>query len=224
MEETLLVLKPDAVLRRFAGVEALKILLSKGFTFLAFREMLVPKKLAQKHYAVHEGKSFYSWLINFIASGPVVAMRVEGENVIQCIRDVLGSTLAQKASPTSLRGKYGIYGGINVAHASDSQQTASEEIRLWEQQVELTRSPAELVIKQIDSYIKLYSSKKLSDRTLELRAACLGIAEGRINDKTGEDTISRLLREEVLKGDTKYLKGFSAAVLQTCMMDRTKKD
>lgn len=224
IEETLLVLKPDAVLRRFAGVEALKILLPRGFNVLAFREMLVSKKLAQKHYAVHEGKSFYSWLIKFITSGPVVAMRVEGEDVIQEIRKILGSTFAHKAEPTSLRGKYGIYGGINVAHASDSQQTASEEIGLWEREVKLTRSPAEWVTKQIDSYMKVYDSKKSSDHTRELRAVCIGIAEDRINEKTGKSEISKLLSEEVLKGDRKYLKGFSDAVLETCLMDRTKKE
>lgn len=221
-EETLLVLKPDAVLRRFAGVEALRILRSRGFSVLAFREILVSKKLAQKHYAVHEGKPFYGWLIKFITSGPVVAMRVEGENVIQDIRGALGSTLAQKADPASLRGKYGIYGGINVAHASDSQQTASEEIELWEREVKLTRASAESVMKQMESYIKLYASKESSDRTLELRAVCVGIAEGRVNEKTGKDTISKLLGEDVLEHDRKYLKEFLAAILETCMMDRIK--
>jgi nucleoside-diphosphate kinase len=223
IEETLLVLKPDAVLRRFAGIEALKILLSRGFNVLAFREMLVSKKLAQKHYAVHEGKPFYSWLIEFITSGPVVAMRVEGEDVIKEIRKILGSTLAHKAESTSLRGKYGIYGGINVAHASDSQETALEEIGLWEREVKLTRSPAESIAEQMDFYIKHHASKKPSDHTQEIRAACVGIAEDRINEETGKNIISKLLTEEVLKGDRKYLKGFSAAVLETCLMDRTKK-
>nr|MDO8097757.1 nucleoside-diphosphate kinase [Candidatus Njordarchaeota archaeon] len=224
MEETLLVLKPDAVLRRFAGVEALKVLLSRGFSVLAFREMLVSKKLAEKHYAVHEGKSFYSWLIKFITSGPVVAIRVEGEDVIQETRKILGSTFAHNAEPTSLRGKYGLYGGINVAHASDSQQTALEEIGLWEREAKLTRSPAESVAKQMGSYIKFYVSKKTLDHTQELRAICIGIAEDRINEKTGKEKISKLLSEEILKGDRKYLKGFSAAVVETCLMDRMKKE
>jgi nucleoside-diphosphate kinase len=224
IEETLLVLKPDAVIRRFAGVEALKILLSRGFNVRAFREMLVSERLAQKHYAVHEGKSFYGWLIKFITSGPVVAMRVEGDDVIQEIRKILGSTFAHKAEPSSLRGKYGIYGGINVAHASDSQQTATEEIELWEREVKLTRKPVESVAKQIGSYIKLYDSTKPSDRTQELRATCIGIADDRLSEETGRNTIHRLLDEEVLKGDKRYLKDFSAAILETCLMDRRKKE
>ncbi|WXG45505.1 MAG: nucleoside-diphosphate kinase [Candidatus Atabeyarchaeum deiterrae] len=223
IEETLLVLKPDAIVRRFVSVEALKILLSRGFGVRAFKEMLVSSELARKHYSIHESKPFYEWLIKFITSGPVLAMRVESEGVIQEIRKMLGSTFAHKAEPESLRGKYGIYGGVNVAHASDSDKTSLEEIGLWESEVGLSRNPQKTVAKQIDAYIELYESKPYTDHTRELRSACMGIVEGRIKEETGRNTLSRLLASEIQDADKKYLKGFSDAVLETCLMDRRKK-
>lgn len=223
IEETLLVLKPDAVVRRFVSVESLKMLTSKGFTVTAFKEMLVSTDLAKKHYAVHEGKPFYDWLIRFITSGPVIAMRVQDEDVIQEIRTILGSTFAHKAEPGTLRGKYGIYGGVNVAHASDSEKTSAEELGLWEQEVKLIKESPKSVTKQINAYIKDHSSKSFSDHTQELRTTCIGIVEGRVSEENGRSTLLRLLDSEFQKTDRKYLKGFSETVIETCLMDRSKK-
>jgi nucleoside-diphosphate kinase len=222
VEESLLVLKPDAVLRRFVGVESLKILLSKAFTVTAFKEMVASTKLAKKHYAVHEGKPFYDWLVRFITSGPVIAMRIEGESVIQQIRATLGSTFAHKAEPNTIRGKYGIYGGVNVAHASDGEQAATEELGLWERGAGLMKSPPKSVTKQVDAYIKDYGSKKFSDHTQDLRKACIGLSEGKVNEETGEKTLSKLLGGEFQERDRKYLKGFTSVLLETCLMDRAK--
>jgi nucleoside-diphosphate kinase len=223
IEETLLVLKPDAVVRRFVSVESLKILLSKGFAVTAFKEMLVSTELARKHYAVHEGKPFYDWLIRFITSGPVIAMRVEDEDVIQEIRTILGSTFAHKAEPSTLRGKYGIYGGVNVAHASDSPKTSAEEIGLWEREVRLIKGSPKSVTKQMNAYLKDYSSKNFSDHTQELRNTCIGIVEGRVSEENGRNTLLRFLDSEFQKTDRKYLKGFSETVIETCLMDKNKK-
>jgi nucleoside-diphosphate kinase len=223
IEETLLVLKPDAVVRRFVSVEALKILLSKGFAITAFREMLVPTGLAKKHYAVHEGKPFYDWLIRFITSGPVVAMRVQEEDVIQKIRTILGSTFAHKAEPNTLRGKFGIYGGVNVAHASDSEKTSAEEIGLWEQEANLIKDSPKSGAKQVNAYIRNYSYKSFSDHTQELRSTCMEIVERKLSEENGRSTLLRLLDSEFQEADRKYLKGFSEAVIETCLMDRNKK-
>jgi nucleoside-diphosphate kinase len=222
MEETLLVLKPDAVVRRFVSVEALKILLSKGFEITAFREMLVPTELAKRHYAVHEGKPFYDWLIRFITSGPVIAMRVQDEDVIQKIRTILGSTFAHKAEPATLRGRYGIYGGVNVAHASDSKETSAEELGLWQQDAGLTKEPSKSIGKRMSSYISTYSSRNISDHTQELRKTCLGIVDRTVSEENGRSTITKLLDSEFQKADRKYLKGFSETVVETCLMDRNK--
>jgi nucleoside-diphosphate kinase len=223
IEETLLVLKPDAVVRRFVSVEALKILLSKGFAITAFREMLVPTELAKRHYAVHEGKPFYDWLIRFITSGPVVAMRVQDEDVIQKIRTILGSTFAHKAEPNTLRGKFGIYGGVNVAHASDSEKTSAEEIGLWEQEANLIKDSLKYGAKQVNAYIRNYSYKGFSDHTQELRSTCMEIVERKLSEENGRSTLLRLLSSEFQEADRKYLKGFSETVIETCLMDRKKK-
>ncbi|WXG42866.1 MAG: nucleoside-diphosphate kinase [Promethearchaeati archaeon SRVP18_Atabeyarchaeia-1] len=223
VEESLLILKPDAVLRRFVGVETLKILLSNGLIPTAFKEMVASTQLAKRHYAVHEGKPFYDWLVRFITSGPVVAMRVEGEGVIQQIRKVLGSTFAHKAEPDTIRGKYGIYGGVNVAHASDADQTATEELGLWEREAGLKKGAPRSVAKQIDSYVRDYGSRKFPDHTQELRKTCLGLADGKINEESGGKTLTALLNGEFQEHDRKYLKGFSSVLLETCLMDRAKK-
>jgi nucleoside-diphosphate kinase len=222
MEETLLVLKPDAVVRRFVSVEALKILLSKGFEISAFKEMLVPTELAKRHYAVHEGKSFYDWLIRFITSGPVIAMRVQDEDVIQKIRTILGATFAHKAEPATLRGRYGIYGGVNVAHASDSEKTSAEELGLWQQDAGLIKESPKSIAKRMNSYISTYSSRNVSDHTQELRNTCIGIVDRKISEENGRSTITKLLDSEFQKADRKYLKGFSETVVETCLMDRNK--
>jgi nucleoside-diphosphate kinase len=222
IEETLLVLKPDAVVRRFVSVEALKILLSKSLATTAFKEMLVSTELAKKHYAVHEGKPFYDWLIRFITSAPVIAMRVQGEDVIKEIRTILGSTFAHKAEPETLRGKYGIYGGINVAHASDSKETSAEELGLWEKDAKLTKESSKAVIKRMNEYIKRYSPDNTPDHTKELRNTCLGIVDRKISEENGRSTLTKLLDSEFLKADRKYLKAFSETVIETCLMDRNK--
>jgi nucleoside-diphosphate kinase len=223
IEETLLVLKPDAVVRRFVSVEALRILMSKGFAINAFKEMLVPTELAKKHYVVHEGKPFYDWLIRFITSGPVIAMRVQDEDVIQGIRMILGSTFAHKADPSTLRGRYGIYGGVNVAHASDSEKTSAEELGLWEREANLIKDSPKSVAKHVNAYVKDYSFKSHPDHTQELRDNCVGIVERRISEENGRSTLVKLLDSELQKTDRKYLKGFSETVIETCLMDRNKK-
>jgi nucleoside-diphosphate kinase len=222
VEESLLVLKPDAVLRRFVGVETLKILLSKSLKITAFEELNAPTRLAKEHYAVHEGKPFFDWLVKFITSGPVIAMRVEGENTIQQIRTMLGSTFAQKAEPNTVRGRYGIYGGVNVAHASDGVQTATEELGLWEREAGLVKSPLTSIGRQVDAYIKNYGSKKFSDNTQDLRKTCIGLAEGKVKEEIGKKTLSRLLDRELQEHDKKYLKGFTSVLVETCLMDRAR--
>ncbi len=222
IEETLLVLKPDAVVRRFVSVEALKILLSKGFVITAFEEMHVSNELAKKHYAVHAGKPFFEWLIRFITSAPVIAMRVQGKDVIQEIRTILGSTFAHKAEPNTLRGKYGIYGGVNVAHASDSEKTSAEELWLWEQEAGLKRESSKPITEKMSEYIKHYSTQKFLDNTKGLRDTCIGIVDRKVSEEDGKSTLLRLLDSEFQQADRKYLKAFSETVIETCLMDRKK--
>ena len=131
MEQSLVIIKPDGTVRRRIGALVVKALLDRGYKARAFREMKVPRDVAKLHYAVHKEKPFFPWLVDFISSGRVLVMILEGDGVIQGVRDALGATFVQKAEPDSLRGKYGIWAGINIAHASDGQDTARDEIALW---------------------------------------------------------------------------------------------
>ncbi|MHA2406868.1 MAG: nucleoside-diphosphate kinase [Candidatus Ranarchaeia archaeon] len=131
MLRTLLILKPEVTIRRSPGVKVIERLLEEPFTFFGLKRFQIPLELVNAHYAEHREKPFFPWLRDYIRSAPVMPLIVEGEDVISHMRVLLGSTMVQEASPDSLRGKYGIWKGINVAHASDSQETAEREISLW---------------------------------------------------------------------------------------------
>jgi len=131
LERSFVIIKPDGTARRRVSALVLKALLDRGYRLVAFQEMKVPESMAKLHYAVHKEKPFFPWLVDFISSAPVLVMIFEADGVIQGVRDALGATFVQKASPDSLRGKYGIWAGINIAHASDAPETAKDEIKLW---------------------------------------------------------------------------------------------
>lgn len=105
--------------------------------FRGFLEIAVSHSLAEQHYAVHKGKFFYPWLLQFIEVGKVVATVLEAEGIVERLRKVLGATFVEKADIESLRGKYGLVGGVNVAHASDEPANAKQEIALWKRQAKL---------------------------------------------------------------------------------------
>ena len=166
MERSLVIIKPDGTVRRQVSALVLQALLDRNYKLLAFREMKVPESLAKMHYAVHKDKPFFPWLVDFISSAPVLAMIFEGEDVIQGVRDALGATFVQKAASDSLRGKYGIWAGINIAHASDAPETATTEIALWTKEGGLRESSE--AEEKARRYIKKYITDD-SDFTLELR-------------------------------------------------------
>lgn len=168
LEQSLVIIKPDGTVRRRVSALVLKTLLDRGYRIVAFQEMKVPEFLAEKHYAVHKKKPFFPWLVEFISSAPVIAMVFEAEDVIQGVRDALGATFVQKASPDSLRGKYGIWAGINIAHASDAPETASKEIDLWTTVGGLRIEPS--AEDRARDYIEKYSEGS-TDYTMEIRKA-----------------------------------------------------
>jgi nucleoside-diphosphate kinase len=150
--------------------------MDRGYNVVAFREMKVSETLAKMHYDVHKEKPFFPWLVDFISSAPVLAMIFEGNDVIQGVRDALGATFVQKADPSSLRGKYGIWAGINIAHASDASETADNEIKLWTTEGGLRETPdAE---DQVEAYIKKYEVGD-ADYTMELRSVVKNAIENR---------------------------------------------
>lgn len=130
MEKTFLMIKPDGVQRNLVGtiVERLE---NKGFKLAGAKLMQVSEDLAKTHYQEHQDKPFFGELVDFITSGPVFAMVLEGENVIETARLVVGSTNPQQAAPGTIRGDFGLTVGKNIIHGSDSTESAEREISLF---------------------------------------------------------------------------------------------
>lgn len=133
-ERVLVFLKPDAVVRRYVGARVIRELLtSKTLRINHFGEASPPEQFfADAHYGVHKGKFFYSWLIRYVTSSPILVFILEGEAAVAEVRNLLGATISEDAGWDTLRGRYGILGGINVAHASDSVENGEREVGLWE--------------------------------------------------------------------------------------------
>src|SRR5919202_4933346 len=130
MERTLILVKPDAFARGLSG-EIIGRLERKGLTIVAARHMTVTDDLARQHYAEHEGKAFFGELVDFITSGPLVAMVLEGEQAVTAARQVIGATNPLEASPGSIRGDFAIAVGQNMVHGSDSPESAEREAGLF---------------------------------------------------------------------------------------------
>lgn len=136
VERTFIMIKPDGVQRRLVG-EVIQRLEAKGFTLVGLKLMQVSRELAEKHYDVHKDKPFFSGLVEFIISAPVVATVWEGEGVIAAARKIIGATNPLNAEPGTIRGDYGVSIGRNLIHGSDAPETAQQEIGLWFQEEEL---------------------------------------------------------------------------------------
>lgn len=142
MERTFIAIKPDGVQRNIVG-EIIRRFESKGFTLVGLKIMQVSRELAEQHYAVHKERPFFPGLVNFIISGPLVAMVWEGEGVIASARKLIGATNPLTAEPGTIRGDFGVSVGRNLIHGSDAPETAAEEIKLWFKDEELvTWQPA----------------------------------------------------------------------------------
>lgn len=130
MERTLVLVKPDGVQRALVG-EIIARFERKGLKLVGLRLLTVDHALAERHYAVHAGKHFYAGLIEFITSGPVAALALEGPDAIATVRRMVGRTMPNEAEPGTIRGDLGISGLRNLIHASDASETAASELALW---------------------------------------------------------------------------------------------
>ncbi|MBK0418021.1 nucleoside-diphosphate kinase [Leucobacter sp. CSA1] len=133
-EETLILVKPDGVARGLTG-EILRRIEAKGYTLVDLRLVDADRELLAAHYAEHEGKPFYEPLIEFMSSGPTVAIRAAGERVIEGFRSLAGTTDPTTAAPGTIRGDLGRDWGLkvqqNLVHGSDSPESAERELALW---------------------------------------------------------------------------------------------
>ena len=130
MQKSMVLLKPDAVQRGLVG-ELISRLERRGLKLVAMKLMSIDAELAGRHYAAHVGKPFYAGLIEFITSGPLVAIVVEGDRAVEVVRAIMGATDPIDAGPGTIRGDYALSIGNNLVHGSDSDEAAAQEIGLF---------------------------------------------------------------------------------------------
>ena len=130
MDRTLILVKPDAFARSLTG-EIVARFERKGLRIVALRHMTVSRELAERHYAEHAEKPFFGELVEFITSGPIVAMVLEGVEAVKAARQAIGATNPLDASPGSIRGDFAIEMGQNMVHGSDSAESAAREAALF---------------------------------------------------------------------------------------------
>ena len=128
--KTSFMIKPDGVQRNLVG-EIISRVEAKGFSITKIKMMTISKELAEQHYGEHKDKPFFNDLVSFITSGPVVAMQVEGENVVLQIRNLMGATNPSESTPGSIRGDLATELDKNVVHGSDSDESAERELKLF---------------------------------------------------------------------------------------------
>ena len=127
MEKTLVLVKPDGVRKNLIG-EIISRFEKRGLRVAALKMMQMDEALAKKHYAEHDGKAFFGELVEFITSGPIVAMAIEGENAIRAVRGMMGATNPLDAVPGSIRGDFALTMGENIVHGSDGVESAAREL------------------------------------------------------------------------------------------------
>ena len=130
MEHTLVIIKPDAVQRGLIG-EIINRFERRGLRIVALKLIQIDEALAQRHYAIHEGKPFYEPLIRYITSSPVVVMVLEGNNAIEVARRTMGATNPAEAAPGTIRSDFSLEIGRNLVHGSDGPETAAFEVPLF---------------------------------------------------------------------------------------------
>jgi nucleoside-diphosphate kinase len=134
VQETLVLVKPDGVARSLTG-EVLRRIEAKGYSLVDIKLVEAERELLTEHYAEHEGKPFFEPLVEFMLSGPIVAIRVAGDRVIEGFRALAGATDPTTALPGTIRGDLGRDWGLkvqqNLVHGSDSPESAARELALW---------------------------------------------------------------------------------------------
>ena len=130
VETTLVLVKPDGVRRGLTG-EILARLERRGFELCGARLLRIPESLAQRHYAEHEGKPFYAGLVEFITSGPVLALAIRGESAVGVVRSMMGATNPLESPPGTIRGDFALELSQNIVHGSDSKDSAQRELELF---------------------------------------------------------------------------------------------
>lgn len=130
VQQTFVMVKPDGVRRRLVG-EVVSRIEAKGYDIKEMKLFTIDESLAKKHYGEHTDKPFFGELVEFITSGPVVAMVVEGADAVLGLRSIMGATNPIEATPGSIRGDLATVIGENIVHGSDSPESAEREVNLF---------------------------------------------------------------------------------------------
>ena len=130
VQRTLILVKPDAFARGLTG-EIIARFERKGLRIAALRSLTVERELAERHYAEHAERPFFGELVDFITSGPIVALALQGEQAIELVRGMMGATDPKKSAPGTIRGDFAIETGTNMVHGSDSPESAAREAALF---------------------------------------------------------------------------------------------
>jgi len=129
-ERTLILVKPDGVARRLVG-EVIRRVERKGLTLVAMELRTLTRDVAEQHYAEHTEKPFFAGLVDFITSGPLVALVAEGPDAVRAVRGLMGATNPLDAAPGSIRGDFATEIGENIVHGSDSPESGQREVKLF---------------------------------------------------------------------------------------------
>lgn len=138
MERTFVMVKPDGVERGLVG-EIIGRFERRGLRVVGLKMLTPDRALAERHYAVHAGKPFYDELVEFITSGPVVAMALEAPDAVKIVRQMMGALKPLDAAPGTIRGDFTVDVQKNLVHGSDAPDTAAAELALWFSEGELLR-------------------------------------------------------------------------------------
>lgn len=130
MERTLVLIKPDAVSRKLIG-RIISVYEQKGLNITALKMVKPTKATVEEHYVEHKGKPFFAELVNFLTSGKLCALIIEGENVVKLVRKINGATDPADAELGTIRGQFAVSKSENIVHASDSAENAEREIGIW---------------------------------------------------------------------------------------------
>ncbi len=215
MEEMLILLKPDGIIRRYSGARALKSIMGLGVE-IKFFNVLKPEKsfLADKHYGEHKGKFFYDNLVNFMSSTELAVIIAAGDNVTEKVRNLLGKTICEKADPLSIRGRYGTTKGINLVHASDSKETGEKEVSLWKEMLNIDEKKD--YSKEINDYIKKYENFPMID-SVRYREISKDLSDGNIKKEEAEKILLELLLKET-DFDIEKIKTIPALITENILL------
>jgi len=218
---TLFFLKTDATIRPYVGARILKEILDASFEPLAFQELkLSVDFLSNYHYAIHKGRFFFQWLLDYVSLFPTVALILQGSDTILELRRILGPTFPEKAAidaPNSLRARYGIFGGVNGCHASDSETTAASEILTWQTHGYL-RSSADAT-HRAESYVDDNLDLPYVDsmRYRELSNAIVGNPDEKADVR---NKFLSLLKQEVHKANSQVVHQFAESLVANSLLGR----